>query len=239
MFCAKISDNNYAILSNDKRILRFGRVGDVMYKVFKWIMDRICAFLGLIVLSLPLLIVALAIKIDSKGPAVFRQERMGKDGKPFMMYKFRTMKSTDVKLVIEHRVIEDDNPNLTRVGKNIRKLKIDEFLQLINVLKGDMSLIGPRPLMDVYMEKVEPWERQKFAVKPGMSGLAQVNGNGHLSNIDRHYYDVLYTEKIGLFTDAGILFKTIAVMLCGEKKFVKPVSDEEINRMREKYNKTK
>lgn len=206
-----------------------------MYRVFKAVMDRLLAFLGLIILFLPLLIVAIAIRIDSKGPAIFRQERIGKDQKPFMLYKFRTMKTTTVAFDINNPVIKDDNKNLTRVGRVIRKLKIDEFLQLINVLKGDMSLIGPRPLMCVYLECYEPWEKQKFNVKPGMSGLSQIKGNGYLSSIERSYYDVQYTKKLSLFKDTEILFKTIGVMLVGEEKFLSPVSADKIDEMRKSY----
>lgn len=210
-----------------------------MYKVFKSVMDKILAFFGLLILFIPLLIVAIAIKLDSKGPAVFKQERIGKDQEPFMLYKFRTMKSTDVAFDIDHPVIEDGNKNLTKVGRNIRKLKIDEFLQLINVLKGDMSLIGPRPLMSVYLDRYEEWEKQKFSVKPGMSGLSQVRGNGHLSSIERSYYDVEYTKTLGLVKDTEILFKTVGVMLLGEEKYLKNVSDDDIDRARAEYaNKT-
>ena len=210
-----------------------------MYRLFKAVMDRLLAFLGLVILFLPLAIVALAIRIDSKGPAIFRQERIGKDQKPFMLYKFRTMKSTHVAFDINHPVIKDDNQNLTRVGRVIRKLKIDEFLQLVNVLKGDMSLIGPRPLMSVYLEGYEPWEKQKFKVKPGMSGLSQVKGNGYLSSVERSYYDVIYAEKQTLFRDAEILFKTVGVMLAGEEKFLAPVSAEKINEIRIIYGDSK
>ena len=206
-----------------------------MYKFFKAIMDRLLALLGLIILFFPLAIVALAIKLDSKGPAVFKQERIGKDGKPFMLYKFRTMKTTTVQFDYNHPVIEDSNKNLTRVGRTIRKLKIDEFLQLLNVLKGDMSLIGPRPLMAVYLEHYEPWEMQKLSVKPGMSGASQVKGNGHLSSIERSYYDVKYAKKVSLWRDAEILFKTVGVMLVGEEHYLKKVPEYEIERMRREY----
>lgn len=199
-------------------------------------MDFLLALLGLVILFFPLLIVALAIRIDSKGPAIFKQERIGKGQKPFMLYKFRTMKTTNVEFDINHPVIKDDNKNLTRVGRVIRKLKIDEFLQLINVLKGDMSLIGPRPLMRVYLDGYEPWEKQKFNVRPGMSGLSQVKGNGHLSSVERSYYDVIYAKKQNLFKDTEILFKTIGVMLAGEEKFLTPVSAEKINEMRTQFS---
>lgn len=207
-----------------------------MYRFFKAVMDFLLALLGLVILFFPLLIVALAIRIDSKGPAIFKQERIGKGQKPFMLYKFRTMKTTTVEFDINHPVIKDDNKNLTRVGRVIRKLKIDEFLQLINVLKGDMSLIGPRPLMRVYLDGYEPWEKQKFNVRPGMSGLSQVKGNGHLSSVERSYYDVVYAKKQNLFKDTEILFKTIGVMLAGEEKFLTPVSAEKINEMRTQFS---
>ncbi len=207
-----------------------------MYRFFKAVMDFLLALLGLVILFFPLLIVALAIRIDSKGPAIFKQERIGKGQKPFMLYKFRTMKTTNVEFDINHPVIKDDNKNLTRVGRVIRKLKIDEFLQLINVLKGDMSLIGPRPLMRVYLDGYEPWEKQKFNVRPGMSGLSQVKGNGHLSSVERSYYDVVYAKKQNLFKDTEILFKTIGVMFAGEEKFLTPVSAEKINEMRTQFS---
>lgn len=206
-----------------------------MYKVFKLIMDKILALLGLIILFLPLFIVAIAIKIDSKGPAIFLQERIGKNGEPFMCYKFRTMYSTDIATTSSNPIVMDDNKNLTKVGRRIRKLKIDEFLQLINVLKGDMSLIGPRPFMAVHVENFEPWETQKFAVKPGMSGLSQIKGNVYLSGKERSYYDVQYVKKVGLFVDAEILFKTVGVILLGEKRYLKKVPASEIQRMRNEY----
>lgn len=208
-----------------------------MYKLFKAVMDRIISFLGLIILFLPLLIVGIIICIDSKGPAVFKQERVGKDKKPFMCYKFRTMTSTSIAFDINHPIIEDSNKSLTRAGKIIRKLKIDEFLQLINVLKGDMSLIGPRPLLPVYLERYEPWEFRKFDVKPGMSGLSQVMGNGYLDSIERSYYDVMYTKNVNICTDIEILLKTAGVILIGEKKYLKHVSDAEIDRLRQEYEK--
>lgn len=200
-----------------------------MYKVIKPVLDWMLAFVGLLILALPLLLVGIAIKIDSKGPAVFKQERIGKDMKPIMVYKFRTMKSCSVQFDINNPVIKDDNLNLTRVGKGIRKFKIDEFLQLFNVLRGEMSLIGPRPLMTVYMHTYEEWEKRKFAVRPGLSGLSQVKGNGYLSSKERSYYDVKYAEGYNFFMDVEILFKTIGVILCGEKKFLRPVDEKELD----------
>lgn len=199
-----------------------------MYKVIKLVMDWVLAFAGLLFLALPLLLVGIAIKIDSKGPAVFKQERIGKDMKPIMVYKFRTMKSCSVKFDIDNPVIKDDNQNLTRVGKGIRKLKIDEFLQLFNVLRGEMSLIGPRPLMPVYMQTYQEWEKRKFAVRPGLSGLSQVKGNGYLSSRERSYYDVKYAENYNFAMDVEILFKTAGVVFLGEKKYLCPVDEKEL-----------
>ena len=165
-----------------------------MYKFFKSFFDFVFSLLGIIILFPLFLLVGLLIALDSRGPIVFKQERVGKDQKIFKMYKFRTMKTIDVPFDVNHPVIKNNNQNLTRVGKWIRRFKLDEFLQLLNVLKGDMSLIGPRPLKVEYLEHYEPWELQKFDVKPGMSGLAQVRGNGHLSSKERSYYDVEYTK---------------------------------------------
>lgn len=206
-----------------------------MYKFFKFIFDKILALLGLIILFLPLIIIAIAIKIDSKGPAIFKQERIGKKQKPFKLYKFRTMKSTNIKFDINHPVIFDDNDNLTKVGRVLRKIKADEMLQLLNVLKGDMSFIGPRPLLGVYLEQYEPWELQKFTVKPGLSGLSQVSGNGYLSSQERSYYDVLYTEKISFFTDLKAVFKTLGVIFRGEERYLKHVNDADMQEMKDKY----
>ena len=202
-----------------------------MYKVVKAVCDFVFSLLGIIVLFPLFVCVGLLIAIDSRGPIVFKQERVGKNQKIFKMYKFRTMKTTDVPFDVKHPVIKDNNANLTRVGKWIRRFKLDEFLQLFNVLKGDMSLIGPRPLKVEYLEYYSPWELQKFSVKPGMSGLAQVRGNGHLSSKERSYYDVEYTKIRTLKLDAEILFKTIIVMLGGEDKFIRHVSEKNMRRM--------
>ena len=167
-----------------------------MYIKIKGALDRILAALGLIILAIPLLTVAVCVRLQSKGPAVFRQVRTGLNGKEFRVYKFRTMKATDVPFDIEHPVIDDDNAELTAIGRILRKTKIDEFPQLINVLRGEMSLIGPRPFMPVYYERYEEWEKERLCVKPGLSGPAQVNGNGYLTNEERSYYDIVYARNV-------------------------------------------
>ena len=207
-----------------------------MYKRIKGFLDRFFALIGIVVMSPVFLISAILIRADRHGKAFFKQERVGKDGKIFMIYKFRTMKSTDVAFDTDHAVIEDDNPSVTAVGKILRKLKIDETPQLFNILKGDMSFIGPRPLMPVYLEEYEEWEKHKFDVKPGLSGLAQVSGNEYLEKKGRSYYDVYYAENISFKLDVKLFFKTFLVILKGEEYCLKNVPEEQIKEMERKYS---
>lgn len=205
------------------------------YFFIKRCADIVFSLMSLIILSPLFLIVTLAIALTSKGPVIFGQERHGKNMKVFRCYKFRTMKTTTVKFDIKEAVIDGTNKSVTPVGRVLRKLKIDELPQLINVLKGDMSVIGPRPFMKVYMDQYEPWELQKFAVRPGLTGLNQVKGNGYLSTPERSYYDVTYSKKISLFMDVGIFLKTFLVIIVGEKAFLKHVPEEKITEMKEQY----
>ncbi len=207
-----------------------------MYKCFKWIMDRVLAFVGIVAMFPIFILTCIIIAIDSNGPVLIVQVRDGQYKKPIRVYKFRTMYSANVEFDMEHAVIDGGNSNVTRVGRLLRKFKVDELPQLFNILKGDMSFIGPRPLLPVYSPKYERWEFQKFLCKPGLSGLSQVNGNGYLRVKTRSYYDVLYSEKVSLWLDIKILFKTIAVILLGEKSQMKEVTDEEIEEMRVKYS---
>lgn len=147
-----------------------------MYKrFFKTIFDWSIAFVALIILSPLFLIVAIAIKTDSEGPVFFRQKRLGKHGKVFLVYKFRSM-TVNQPWKTNYKLYENDS-RITRVGKFIRKTSIDELPQLINILKGEMSFIGPRPPVTYFPKKYEDYnefEKQRFNIKPGISGLAQV-----------------------------------------------------------------
>lgn len=203
-----------------------------MYKAVKRVFDTVLAALGLVILFLPLLVVGLLIRMDSKGKALFKQRRTGLNGKEFYVYKFRTMKTTDVPFDIDNPVIEDSNAELTRIGRGLRKLKIDEFPQLINVVKGEMSLIGPRPFLPVYLAQYEEWEKERLTVRPGMTGLAQVKGNGYLTSEERSYYDVYYARHLSMFSDIAILFKTVGVLLLGERRFFSPVSRADIEKLK-------
>lgn len=207
----------------------------VIFDVLKAIFDRVVAFLAIIILAFPTLILIIIIKIDSKGKAVFKQERIGKRGKIFYVYKFRTMKTTDVPFDVNRPVIDINDKNLTKVGRIIRRFKIDEFLQFINVFKGEMSLIGPRPLMSVYLPMYSGWELQKFEVLPGMSGLAQIKGNSFLTLEERSYYDIEYIKRRSFILDLEILLKTIFVVLFGEERFLTKVPIDEIERVKREF----
>lgn len=205
------------------------------YLFIKRTTDIFVSLLALIILSPLFLLTAIAVGITSKGPIIFAQERHGKDKKLFKCYKFRTMKSTTVKFDVNNVVISQTNKNVTKVGRILRKLKIDELPQLVNVLKGDMSIVGHRPFMPEYMANYEPWELQKFAVRPGLTGLNQVNGNGYLTTKERSYYDVYYAKHISLWLDIKIFFKTFLIILAGEKRFLRNVPQEKIDAMKEQY----
>lgn len=206
-----------------------------MYKGFKWMMDRLLALIAIAVLSPLFLVLMLAIRIDSKGNPFIVQKRDGYKKKTIKVVKFRTMYKADFDFDIEHPVVESGDRRVTRVGGFLRRTKLDELPQLFNVLIGDMSFVGPRPLLPVYTPRYERWEFQKFAVLPGMTGLPQVKGNGYLTVKSRSYYDALYTEKISLCTDLKILLLTVGVILRGEEAFKQEATEEEIAALKRRY----
>ena len=207
-----------------------------MYRKIKPILDKICAFMLILILLPLLLIVTLLVALDGRGDVIFRQERVGKEQKSIYVFKFRTMKKTDVIFDKNNPVIENDNDNLTFIGRIIRKLKIDELPQLLNVLIGDMSFIGPRPLMKTYMSGYSEWEKEKFNSVPGLTGLAQVKGNGNLPTEERSYYDILYTRNYNFLMDVTIFFKTFLIILFGEKRYINRVPKEEIEKLKNEYD---
>ncbi len=155
-----------------------------------------------------LLAIALAIRLSSRGLALFVQQRAGKDGKPFGLYKFRTMR-LDVDPFGPSPKSGAD-PRLTRVGRWLREYSLDELPQLANIVKGDMSLVGPRPL---YVAQVAEWDerqRRRLSVRPGLTGLAQISGRGALTREEKLELDVQYVERAGLRLDAAILLATVA-----------------------------
>jgi len=166
---------------------------------------------------LPLtLLVALLVSLESPGPVFFLQERLGQGGSVFRVFKFRSMTDKSRHTVGE---IHSDNDELTRVGSVIRRTKLDELPQLLNVLRGEMSLVGPRPSIVALRESFDEYGRRRLELKPGITGLAQVNGNIHLSWPERWRLDAQYVDEVSFLLDLGILFKTVAVVLLGEEKF--------------------
>lgn len=172
----------------------------------KRIFDIVISFIGLIVLFPIILLVALSIRINLGSPVIFKQERPGYKQKSFFVYKFRTMNNKKDEL----GNLLPDSERLTSFGKIIRKLSLDELPQLINVLKGDMSLVGPRPLLVRYLPYYKECEFIRFDVKPGITGLAQINGRNTVSWDERFKYDIYYVENYNLFLDIKILFLTFS-----------------------------
>lgn len=182
-----------------------------MYKGVKRALDVTFSLIGTAVSSPILLAVAAAVKLDSKGPVIFKQERLGKDGKVFEMYKFRSMCVGAEHMVTGQYSYKGDS-RVTRVGKIIRATSLDELPQFINILKGDMSFIGPRPTLTYHPWKLEEYtdfQRRRFEVRPGITGLAQVHGRKAIDWNDRIKYDVEYVDNLSLGLDCKILFQTV------------------------------
>ncbi len=192
--------------------IRYVPLDDAFNKFKKIIEDYFVAIVAIIITSPIMLITAIAIKIESPGPIIFKQERIGYNGKPFMMYKFRSMKVQDESEEKSQWTTEDD-PRKTRVGSFIRKMSIDELPQFFNVLKREMSVVGPRPERPYFVEKFKkeiPKYMVKHQVRPGLTGLAQVNGyRGNTSIKKRIEYDIRYVENWSLVLDIQIMFRTV------------------------------
>ena len=169
------------------------------------------ALIGLVILAIPFLIMGIAIKIDSKGPVFFRATRVGKDKKLFLMYKFRSMIKGAMNLGLRLAIAQNDF-RITRVGSFLRKCSLDELPQLINVLKGEMSFVGPRPPLPHQVEKYTEWEKRRLEVRPGITGWAQVNGRNLLTWKERIKYDIWYVDNYSIGLDFKILFKTSFVL---------------------------
>lgn len=192
----------------------------------KRIFDVVGSFIILLVLLPILILSAVLIVCFMPGPIFFFQERVGKNGKVFKIYKLRTMK-VDKEAEANFEVSKDDERR-TVVGEFLRRFKIDEVTQLVNVLKGDMSMVGPRPTFKIQTDQYNDFEKQRLHMRPGMTGLAQVNGNTSLSWEERIIYDVQYVNDFSLLLDIKILFKTVLIVLFGEKRFKRiPVENTE------------
>ena len=174
-------------------------------KYFKRILDFILSLIAIIILSPVLLIVAILVRIKLGSPVIFKQERPGKNEKIFTLYKFRTM--TDKK--DENGNLLPDSERLTKFGKALRSTSLDELPELFNILKGDMAIVGPRPLAVQYLPYYTKEEKHRHNVRPGLTGLAQVNGRNCLSWEERFKYDIKYVRNISILQDLKIILKTI------------------------------
>ena len=188
----------------------------------KRLMDILASALLIIVLFPFMAVIAAAIVLNSKGGAFFKQKRIGKDMQPFTIYKFRTMEQDAEKNHKRAEVFSSKDPRLTSVGSFLRRTKIDEFPQLLNILKGDMSLVGPRPMLARHKKYYKGYKRDRFMLKPGLTGLAQVSGGVFIPLGDRAEYDVDYVRDFSILLDIKILFKTLVIIFVGERRFIRP-----------------
>jgi exopolysaccharide biosynthesis polyprenyl glycosylphosphotransferase len=201
------------------------KVNKKFWLLVKEVFDKIVSFISLVVLLPLFLVVAILIKLDSPGPVFFLQDRVGKDGKIFKVFKFRTMTS-DAPEKTKGKYIEKSNPYVTRVGKILRRTGVDELPQLINVLKGEMSLVGPRPTLPYQVAKYNEYQRKRLLMKPGITSWALIHGRNKLTWPERIEYDVWYVEHWSFWLDIKILFKTVWVVASGEGLYADRETDE-------------
>ncbi|MCL5981599.1 MAG: sugar transferase [Firmicutes bacterium] len=179
--------------------------------MIKRLMDFWGSLFALMLISPFFLVVAVAIKLDSSGPVFFRQERAGKDGRVFKIFKFRTM-VVDAETMGAGVFVEKEDSRITKVGKWLRDTSLDELPQLINVLLGEMSLVGPRPTLPYQVERYDERQRQRLLLRPGITGWAQVSGRNSLTWPEKIELDIWYVENRSLRLDIRILWQTIYVI---------------------------
>ena len=199
-----------------------------LYRHCKRVLDVLICLPALIVLSPVFAVVSVIIGLTSKGPVLFRQERAGKNGKPFTFYKFRTMKTDADPFGPSPKSGRD--PRLTRVGRFLREYSLDELPQLFNILKGDMSIVGPRPLYVTQMAEWNDRQKKRLLVKPGMTGLAQVSGRAELTREQKLELDVRYVETLSFWTDVKIILATIGLVFSRKSIYEKRYSQTEYTR---------
>ena len=207
-----------------------------IYFYMKRALDIILSFLAIIILFIPGLIISICIKLESKGPIFFKQKRIGKNKKYFMIYKFRTMRTDTPKDMPTHML---DNPDIyiTKVGKILRKTSLDELPQIINIIKGDMSIIGPRPALWNQDDLIA--ERDKYNandIRPGLTGLAQIRGRDELEIPVKAKLDGEYTQNISFWLDVKIFFKTIIKVFERDGIVEGKVNEKKENKVEEDFN---
>ncbi len=201
-----------------------------MYKYIKRIIDILLCICFLLVFGIPMILISIAIKLDSKGPVFFKQKRTGLNGKEFYLYKFRSM-------VDGNNVYDTSKENeFTKVGAFIRKYSLDELGQVFNVLKNDMSWIGPRPWVPEYYKNFTKKQKRRCEVKPGITGLAQCSGRNNLTIFDKINYDIEYVDNMSLLLDIKIILKTIKSVLKSEGVEISKLGiKEEIEQLKDNY----
>jgi undecaprenyl phosphate N,N'-diacetylbacillosamine 1-phosphate transferase len=199
-----------------------------LFNICKRGFDFLMSLLALVILCPFLAIISILIRLESKGATVFRQERAGRSGKPFIFYKFRTM-GQDVDPFAPSPKSGEDN-RLTKIGRFLREYSLDELPQLYNILKGNMSFVGPRPL---YISQITEWndrQKKRLLVKPGLTGFAQIKGRGELTQEEKLEFDVQYVETANLIVDCKILLMTFIMVFRKKNIYEKRYSNTEYTR---------
>lgn len=193
----------------------------------KTIFDKIIALLALLLLSPTFVIIYIAIKMDDGGSVLFKQKRIGQHGKNFVMYKFRTMfkNAVDIRNPDGSTYNSANDHRVTKVGRILRTLSLDELAQLINILKGEMSFIGPRPDLPDALDKYDDNQLRKLDVLPGVTGLAQVKGRNEIPHSKRLEYDLKYIDEYSLVLDFKILLKTLVNVVSAKGVYIKQDKD--------------
>lgn len=208
----------------------------VYCRYIKRILDILCALAAMLVFCWLYAIIAILVRVKLGSPVIFRQERVGKDEKPFLMYKFRSMSNARD----ENGDLLPDSERLTKIGRILRSTSLDELPEAWNILKGDMSVIGPRPLPTKYLPYYQGDENLRHAVRGGISGLAQVNGRGLLSWEERFAYDTTYVETVSFLLDVKIVWWTLEKVLkredIGERGVTAPEDFDKSRRRKEEVD---
>ena len=195
----------------------------VYCRSFKRFIDVAVALVLLIAVAAGLLLIAIVIRLDSPGPVLFRQTRIGKCGRPFVIYKFRSMfhnsRTAAANPCSDRSLKARNDPRVTRVGRLLRRTSLDELPQLFNVLRGDMSLVGPRPELPEIVATYEPWQHDRHRVLPGLSGWWQIHGRSDKPMHQHTELDIYYVRHVSFLLDVYILLRTLVVVLAGRGAF--------------------